>query len=141
MSKHAFIALAPALAPALAAALALAPLGQASAQGIPFCDGRVQASQFSSSAAGGRLTYWVSIDNIVGDSLAIEVSFRDTRNVMIAGSTGPVARRLAGFSGTGPIQLGVMPLGHPAAPNGLSVPSDLAAGTRVTCRTVTTSRS
>jgi hypothetical protein len=121
-----------------AGALALAPLGEAAAQGNPYCDGKVQAASFysttQSTSTRSTVTYWVIIQSMVGDSLSIEVTFRDRRNIVIPGGGGPHGRRLGPWGTSQPIQLGVATLANPSGSGGLNVPNDLAEGTSVRCR-------
>jgi hypothetical protein len=125
---------------ALAGALALAPLAEASAQGNSYCDGRVQAASFYSttqaSTTRSTISYYVIIQSTVGESLSVEVTFRDRRNIVIGGGNGPMSQRLAPWGTSMPFHLGTATLANPSGEGGLSVPSDLAAGTRVTCRVV-----
>lgn len=123
-----------------AGALALAPLGEAAAQGNPYCDGKVQAASFysttQSSSTRSTVTYWVIIQSMVGESLGIEVTFRDPRNIVIPGGGGPHGRRLGPWGTSQPIQIGVATLANPSGSGGLNVPADLAAGTSVRCRVI-----
>lgn len=125
---------------ALAGALALAPMADASAQGNSYCDGRVQAASFYSttqaSPTRSTISYYVIIQSTVGESLAVEVTFRDRRNIVIGGGNGPMGQRLGPWGTSMPFHLGTATLANPSGEGGLSVPTDLVAGTRVTCRLV-----
>ena len=132
MKKHLFSGLAAA---AIATAL---PLAGASAQGNSYCNGMVQAASFYSTTQAtstrSTVSYFVIIQSMVEQSLAIEVTFRDARNIVIPGGGGPHGRRLAPWGTSQPIQIGVATLANPSGSGGLNVPTDLAAGTTVTCR-------
>jgi hypothetical protein len=121
-----------------AAAIAALPLAGASANGTPYCNGMVQAASFYSTTQAtstrSTVSYFVIIQSMVQDSLQIEVTFRDRRNIVIGGGSGPHARRLGPWGTSQPIQLGVATLANPSGTGGLNVPTDLAAGTTVTCR-------
>jgi hypothetical protein len=123
---------------AAAAALALLPVGEAAAQGNSYCNGRVQAASFYSttSSTGTRSTvsYYVIIQSMVGESQAVRVTFNNPRAVSRA--DGRVAWRMAPWGTSQAIFLGVSILTNPSGTGGLSVPSDLAAGTQVTCQPV-----
>jgi len=123
---------------ATAAALATLPLTEASAQGNSYCNGMVQAASFYSTTQAtptrSTVSYFVIIQSMVEQSLQIEVTFRDSRNIVIPGGGGPHGRRLGPWGTSQPIQIGVATLGNPSGTGGLNVPHDLAAGTTVTCR-------
>ncbi|WPB85552.1 hypothetical protein [Sediminicoccus rosea] len=131
MRKHLFTGLA-------AAAIGILPLGEASAQGNSYCNGMVQAASFYSTTHAtptrSTVSYFVIIQSMVEQSLQIEVTFRDTRNIVIPGGGGPHGRRLGPWGTSQPIQIGVATLANPSGTGGLNVPHDLAAGTTVTCR-------
>lgn len=126
------------LALAGAGALALAPLGGASAQGNSYCEGKVQASSFyfttEATHTSSTITYWTIIQNVVGETLEVEVTFRDRRNLVRPSSAGPRRQRLGPWGTSQPFQLGVVQLNNSAGTGGLNVPADLVAGTTVTCR-------
>ena len=132
MKKHLFTGL------AAAAALVTLPLGGASAQGNSYCNGMVQAASFFSTTQAtstrSTVSYFVIVQSMTNQSLAIEVTFRDPKNIVIPGGGGPHSRRLAPYGTSEPIQIGVATLANPSGSGGLSVPMDLAAGTTITCR-------
>ncbi|WP_431303852.1 hypothetical protein [Sediminicoccus sp. BL-A-41-H5] len=121
-----------------AAALATLPMAGASAQGNSYCNGMVQAASFysttDSTSTRSTVSYFVIVQSMVEQSLQIEVTFRDRRNIVIGGGSGPHGRRLGPWGTSQPIQLGVATLANPSGTGGLNVPTDLAAGTTITCR-------
>lgn len=131
MRKHLFTGLA-------AASLASLPMAGASAQGNSYCNGMVQAASFysttQSTSTRSTISYFVIVQSMVEQSLAIEVTFRDRRNIVIPGGGGPHGRRLGPWGTSQPIQLGVATLANPSGTGGLNVPTDLVAGTTITCR-------
>lgn len=128
----------PGMLAALAgAALAWLPAG-ASAQGNPFCDGRVQAASFYSTttSTGTRSTvsYYVIVQSMIGTSQSVAVTFVNPR--VVGNANGQVHWRMGPWGTSQAILLGVSTLANPSGSGGLNVPSDLVAGTRMVCRDV-----
>ena len=121
---------------AAAGALALLPLSEAAAQGNPYCNGQVQAASFysttSSNGTRSTVSYYAILQSMVGERLGFSVAFTDPRVVSRPDGTTPL--RLAPWGTSQSLFLGVAVLNNPSGSGGLSVPTDLAAGTRVTCR-------
>lgn len=128
------------LAMATAGALGLAPLGEAAAQGNSHCNGQVQAASLysttQSTSTRSTITYFVIIQSMVKQSLRVSVTFNDPKRVTIPGSASTAGWRLGPWGTSPSIQLAVATLANPSGSGGLSVPTDLAAGMRVTCEIV-----
>ncbi|MEI6160619.1 MAG: hypothetical protein WCP77_12340 [Roseococcus sp.] len=121
-------------------ALALAPLGEAAAQGNPYCNGQVQAASFYSTtnatSTRSTITYYVIIQSMVQQELRVSVTFQDPKRVTIPGSASTAGYRLGSWGTSPSIQLAVATLANPSGTGGLVVPTDLVAGTRVNCEIV-----
>ena len=119
-----------------AGALALAPMSEASAQGNPYCGGKLQAASFYSTtqATSTRSTvnYYLILQSTVGENVTFSVTFHDSR--VQSRQNGTAFTRLGPWGTSQSILLGVAQLTNPSGTGGPSVPTELAAATRVACR-------
>lgn len=115
------------------AALAWLP-ASAPAQGNPCCDGRVQAASFYSTfTATGMptVTYWVIVQSMVGQRQSVAVTFSHPQ--VVGTAHGAVVTRIVPWGTSQPIMLGISTRADPSGTGVLNVPSDLVAGTRMSC--------
>lgn len=125
------------LAALAGAALAWLPAG-ASAQGNPYCNGNVQAASFysitRSTGTRSSVIYYVIVQSMTATPQYITVFFRNS--TVQGAANGTLQTHLGPWGTSQPIMLGISNLANPAGSGGLSVPTDLVAATRITCRDV-----